>query len=243
MILSKTTIIGSFLLIIVANCFGMELPKDQPLINNAERAALFDILDQKAPEALPNDEGIEALFGNTEALLNDADLAKEIQKTLPSNEKVDLGNDNEADKETNAISVSKRRRYECPACKKSVAELTLHMRTHTGEKLFTCNQCDYSFTSRNHLMVHQRTHTGEKPYQCDQCDYSSTQNSNLIRHKRTHTDEKPFPCNQCNYSCASSSDLTKHTRTHTGEKPFKCERCDYSSASSSDLTRHKRKHI
>ena len=241
MTLSKTTIKSSFLLIIVANCSGMELPKDQPLINNAEHADLFDTLAQKAPEALPNNEEIEALFGDTEALVNDNDLSQEIQKALPCNEKVDLGNDNEADKETNAISASKRRRYECPTCKKTVANLTRHTRTHTGEKPYHCDLCNHSYATNSHLIVHQRNHTGEKPFQCDKCDYSSAQKSNLITHMHIHTGEKPFSCNQCDYSCITSENLIIHQRTHTGEKPYHCDLCDYSSAQKGNLTTHKRK--
>ena len=181
----------------------------------------------------------DQLFINA-ALLNT--IAQEAQQVLHDEETaLEV---NAADDETalGQEPASKRRRYECPICKKSVANSTQHMRIHTGVKPHQCNQCDLSFASSGDLTKHMRSHTGETPYPCDECDLSFAKNSNLTRHKRIHTGEKPFKCEQCDFSCTQGGNLTIHMRYHTGERPYQCKRCDYSCASGNELTIHIRTH-
>ena len=59
--------------------------------------------------------------------------------------------------------------------------------SHTKEKPFKCNFCDFEIATSSNLKTHLRIHTGEKPYRCDQCDYASVQAGTLRKHMKIHS--------------------------------------------------------
>ena len=63
---------------------------------------------------------------------------------------------------------------------------------NVNNKAFPCHLCNKVFSRRDNLTLHIRTHTGEKPYLCPYCDYRTTISSNVYRHMRKkHAHEAP----------------------------------------------------
>ncbi|KAI3357784.1 hypothetical protein L3Q82_016174, partial [Scortum barcoo] len=54
-----------------------------------------------------------------------------------------------------------------------------------------CSYCGKSFRSSYYLTVHLRTHTGEKPYKCPYCDYAAAQKTSLKYHLDRRHKDKP----------------------------------------------------
>lgn len=75
----------------------------------------------------------------------------------------------------------------------------------------SCKYCGKLFKNTSNLTVHIRSHTGEKPYKCNKCEYSCAQSSKLTRHMRIHK-TGTFNCNKCQMPFSVATTLEKHER-------------------------------
>nr|XP_018904482.1 PREDICTED: B-cell lymphoma/leukemia 11A [Bemisia tabaci] len=78
----------------------------------------------------------------------------------------------------------------------------------------TCEYCGKVFKNCSNLTVHRRSHTGEKPYKCELCSYACAQSSKLTRHMKTHgrLGKDVYKCRFCEMPFSVPSTLEKHMR-------------------------------
>ncbi|CAJ0581456.1 unnamed protein product, partial [Mesorhabditis spiculigera] len=80
---------------------------------------------------------------------------------------------------------------------------------------YTCKFCQKVFPRSANLTRHLRTHTGEQPYKCQHCERSFSISSNLQRHVRNiHNKERPFRCNLCDRCFGQQTNLDRHLKKH-----------------------------
>lgn len=89
-----------------------------------------------------------------------------------------------------------------------------------------CAICGKTFVYINDLRKHLRIHTNERPFGCDQCSRSFRQAGCLKNHIASqHGTNESFTCFYCNKAFPIKERLRLHMRIHSGERPYKCQFC------------------
>ena len=84
-------------------------------------------------------------------------------------------------------------------------------RKKSGWHLVWLAFCPVGILSYHPIQPHELvTHSKEKLFKCDHCNFSSTQVFYLKRHKHNHARDKPFKRYQCNYSPTQSGKVSQH---------------------------------
>lgn len=90
--------------------------------------------------------------------------------------------------------------------------------TNKNKDRYSCKFCGKVFPRSANLTRHLRTHTGEQPYSCKYCERSFSISSNLQRHVRNiHNKERPFKCALCERCFGQQTNLDRHLKKHEAD--------------------------
>ena len=125
-----------------------------------------------------------------------------------------------------------------------------HERRHGKFKRgFECDHCGRKFYDYRYYKSHMRTHLGEKPYSCHICNRSFGIENVLKKHMLIHNEQNQQPsqaqqyrCSLCPSTFSSTQELKEHTQTHASQRLHKCHYCNLRFSSEKRRNIHEKSH-
>lgn len=73
--------------------------------------------------------------------------------------------------------------------------------------------CRKTFTRLYNLKSHMRTHTNDRPYKCQQCPFTFSRFHDLKRHMNVHTTKRVYECDGCGKRFSRLDAVNRHRNT------------------------------
>ncbi|CAG7726342.1 unnamed protein product [Allacma fusca] len=131
------------------------------------------------------------------------------------------------------------------------ARLNRHLLTHSTERPFKCDKCDYAAKMRIVLLKHQRTHLTRsektfKVYPNQNCQFRTVSQQNVQAQLLLHQEGNILRCcpmQDCDFQTGRASNLRRHITAHSTERKFKCDKCERAFKSEWQLKEHQHTHL
>ena len=125
--------------------------------------------------------------------------------------------------------------------------LRTHRKVHDPVKdNMACEHCGKLFTRIASYQNHINIVHGNKLFSCDECDFTSKQKQAIKSHRLwKHTeDNKKFNCDFCQKGFVAKKDHKDHIESvHLGVKNYKCELCESEFYDKWNLQKHMKNHL
>ncbi|XP_021480211.1 uncharacterized protein LOC110538006 isoform X2 [Oncorhynchus mykiss] len=174
-------------------------------------------------------------------------------------EEWELGQPEDAQKETHVDDVAASDRKNIPPKKNRMEPLKMDMSRPpkmvmpltSSQISLQCLECHIIFSDhkskerhlkQSHPAEYEQCMLGDALFACYVCDRQFTNSSDLMLHQRAHTEKTPFKCPICGEAFSRSSELTLHKKLHFGLYGYTCADCGKPCKTLTLLKYHRRTH-
>ncbi|KAJ6647151.1 Zinc finger protein, partial [Pseudolycoriella hygida] len=149
-------------------------------------------------------------------------------------------------KSMHSRTLSNTKKYTCGLCFEKFTERSL-LKVHVGSihdgKMFHCDICGKRDKTLGGLARHIRSHSKIRPYSCELCGKLFRYSKHLFEHKLRHENNRRFSCEICSKKFFTHTEISSHRLIHANDRSFKCTECGKGFKRPDHVRSHMRIHL